>query len=57
MMSKERVFKQAKLALMPNPQIISLSSYLNKEGNIPKDEIEFPSGRRKTELLKALSFH
>lgn len=56
-MSKERVFKQAKLALMPSPHIISLSSYLNNEGNIPEDEIEFPSGRWKTELLKALSFH
>lgn len=51
------MFKQAKLALMPSPQIISLSSYLNKEGNIPEDEIKVPSGRRKTELLETLSFH
>lgn len=56
-MSKERVFKQAELALMPSLQIISLFSCLNTEGNIPEDEVEFPSGRRKTELFKALSFH
>lgn len=30
---------------------------LNKEGNIPEEEIEFPTGRRKTELLRVLSFH